>query len=83
VEYIQGTAVEIQTPTDWNLPQHDGPATCVITQQYSSALFVSLRFSFRGSKKYSALLIWYYFNVYNDFLKFVSLKLRLEFLRGS
>jgi len=27
-----------------NRPQHDGPAACAITQQYSSADFFSLRF---------------------------------------
>jgi hypothetical protein len=48
VVYTQGTAVETQTPTDWNLPQHDGPAACVIAQHYSSAIFVSLRSSFRA-----------------------------------
>jgi len=47
---MQGTAVETQTPTDWNLPQHDGPAACVIAQQYSPAVFVSLSFSFRAGK---------------------------------
>jgi hypothetical protein len=26
-------------------PQHDRPAACVIAQQYSSATFVTLRFS--------------------------------------
>jgi hypothetical protein len=50
VEHIQGTAVETQTQTDWALRQHDGPAACVIAQQYSSAISVSLRFSFRAGK---------------------------------
>jgi hypothetical protein len=50
VEYIQGTAVETQTPTDWKLPQHDGHATYVIAQQYSSAIFFSFCFSFREGK---------------------------------
>jgi len=31
---------------DWS--QRDGPALCVITQQYSSATFVWFRFQFQG-----------------------------------
>jgi hypothetical protein len=38
---------------DW--PQHDCPAACVIAQQYSSAIFASLRF-LSLKEKFSALL---------------------------
>jgi hypothetical protein len=39
--YTQRNALEIQTPTQWNLIS---VAYCVIAQQYSSATIVSLRF---------------------------------------
>ena len=51
------TAVETQTVTDWKLQQHDGHAACVIAQQYSSVMFVSLSFSFRAGKKCSFVTI--------------------------
>jgi hypothetical protein len=39
--YIQGSPVEIQTPAHWKLSGR--LAACVIAQQYSSSVFVSLR----------------------------------------
>jgi len=43
---------EIQTPAHQkpDRPQHDRPAICVITQQYSSTFFVSLSFSSRKER---------------------------------
>jgi hypothetical protein len=41
-----GYADEIQTPTHWNqnLLQHDRPTNIIITQQYSSATFMTISF---------------------------------------
>ena len=43
---------------DSDRPQHGHPASCVIAQQYSSASFVSLPFSFQ--RRVSKLIIIYY-----------------------
>jgi hypothetical protein len=40
----------MQTPTQWNLPQHERPAFSVIAQHYFSATFVSLRLESRNEK---------------------------------
>jgi hypothetical protein len=50
--HIQGDAVEIQTPTHWNLigSSMTAPAACVIAQQYSSATFILLVFHSRKEK---------------------------------
>jgi len=41
--YTQVSPAEMQIPAHWNL-QHDHPAVSIITQQYSAATFVSLKF---------------------------------------
>jgi hypothetical protein len=52
--YVQGSLVEIQTPTHWNLigRSMNRPASCVVCQQYSSTtfIFISLRFHSRKEK---------------------------------
>jgi hypothetical protein len=47
--YMQECPAAIQTPAQWNLIDRSmsAPAVCVITQQYSSATFISLRFHAR------------------------------------
>jgi hypothetical protein len=50
-----------------NLPQHDRPAACVITQQYSSATFFS--FPTHSSKGKSGALDKCYFNFLFTFFK--------------
>jgi hypothetical protein len=50
--YIQWSPFEIKTPTPrkTDQPQHDYPIACVIAQQYSSAIFISLRSHSRTEK---------------------------------
>jgi hypothetical protein len=52
---------KLSTPQPDRL-QHDRPAACVIAQQYSSAIFVSLRFHSRNEKIRYAFRNYYYFN---------------------
>jgi len=49
---LRGNTAEIQTPAHQkpDRPQHDRPATCVITQQYSSTFLVSLISSSRNER---------------------------------
>jgi hypothetical protein len=42
-------------PLEFDQPQHDRPAICVVAQQYSSVTFVSLRFQLPHGKKIGAL----------------------------
>jgi hypothetical protein len=51
--YLKVSSDEIQTPANrfkHHRPQYDRPVTCVIAQQYSSAIFVSLRSHLRREK---------------------------------
>ena len=50
---VQRSSVEIKAPTHWNLigrSMTDGPAACVIAQQYSSKICLSLRVHSRKEK---------------------------------
>ena len=53
--YLEGSIVEIQTPTHCNLIGRSltAPTACFIAQQFSSVAFVSLHFHSR-MKKFSA-----------------------------
>ena len=42
-------------------PEHDRPAACVIAQQYSSAIFASLRFNSRKENLGALVQILHYF----------------------
>jgi hypothetical protein len=61
--YLQGSPGEIQTlnTPEPDRPQHDRPKACVIAQQYSSAIFISLRFPFQRKNKFGSSLKKYYF----------------------
>jgi hypothetical protein len=58
--YVQGSPGESST-LDPDRPQHDRPVTCVIAQQYSSAIFVSLRFQSRKTILGDTLFFIFYF----------------------
>jgi hypothetical protein len=53
--YIHGIPVENQTANYWNLVSSSMTVrpTCVVAQQYSSAIFVTFRFLL-GKKKFGA-----------------------------
>jgi hypothetical protein len=57
VLYLQGNTGEIQTSNtpERDRPQHDRPKACVTAQQYSSAIFISLRFPLQKKKFGSCL----------------------------
>ena len=57
-------------------PQHDRPTTCVITQQYSSAIFVSRCFNTRKRKNSGKIYKKCYLFQFLAYLKIAYLKWR-------
>ena len=62
-KYTQGSPVQIQTPTQWNLIGRSLTAPPTVAQQCSSASFASLRCRFRKEKS-GAFQKFYFFLVF-------------------
>jgi hypothetical protein len=59
-ECTQGSPAEIQTPSQWNLI---GCSACVIAQQYSTAIFVSL-----SADRVLKIVIEYFFTFFKNYV---------------